>query len=81
MTTCSETLIELQKVTSATVTFVHCRLKVGMVRTNAGGDNKLQFGCLGDPLGGHIGGPKRLRDDDFGIGQLAIKDRVRAIFI
>ena len=38
----------------------HRRLKVGVIRTNAGGDHKLQFGRLGEPLGGHIGGPERL---------------------
>ena len=78
MTTCSETLIELQKVTSATVSlWFDRRLKVGVVRTDTGGDDQLEFGRLGDPLGGHIGGPERLRDDDFGVRQLAIEDRIR----
>jgi hypothetical protein len=44
-------------------------------------DNELQFRRLGEPLRGHIGGPERLRDNDFGVGQLAIEDRIRTVLI
>src|SRR3546814_20359094 len=45
------------------------RLKVDMVRADAGGQRALELRGLGAPLGGQIGRPKRLRDSYLGIGQ------------
>ena len=41
----------------------------------------LRFGRLRDPLGGQVGGPERLRDDDVGVGQLALEDGVGAVLV
>ena len=57
------------------------RLQVDVVGADAGGDRQLQLRRLGDPLGRQVGGPERLRDDDLGVGQLALEDRVRAVLV
>ena len=46
-------------------------LEVGMVQPDLSGNRELQPGRLGDALGGELGGPERLRDDDVGIQKLA----------
>ena len=42
---------------------------------------ELQLRRLGDPLGGQVRGPERLRDDDVGVGQLALELRVRPVLV
>lgn len=49
-----------------------------MVRTDAGGDGKLELLGLGDALLGEIGGPEGLGDDDLGVGKLLLEDGVGA---
>ena len=44
-----------------------------MVGPDAGSDRQLELRRLGDPFGGQIGRPERLRDDDIRIGQFAIE--------
>ena len=52
MTTCSDTLMLLQYVTSATVIFsVDGRLQIDMVGAYAGRDYQLELLRLADPLG------------------------------
>ena len=60
---------------------LHRRLQVDVVGADAGGDRQLQVRRLGDPLGGQVGRPERLRDDDVGVGQLALEDRVGAVLV
>ena len=43
-------------------------LQVGVVRANAGRHNHLELFRLREALGGHVGRPERLRDDDFRVG-------------
>ena len=57
------------------------RLEVDVVRADPGGDRELQLRRLGDPLGGQVRGPERLRDDDVGVGQLALEDRVGPVLV
>ena len=57
------------------------RLQVDVVGADAGGERQLQLRRLGDPLGGQVGGPERLGDDDLGLGQLALEDRVRPVLV
>ena len=57
------------------------RLQVDVVGADPGGQRQLQVRRLGDPLGGQVGGPERLRDDDVGLGQLALEDRVRPVLV
>ena len=47
-----------------------------MVRADAGGDRQLELRRLGDPLGGQVGRPEGLRDDDVGIGEFALENRI-----
>ena len=54
---------------------IHRRLQVDMVGANAGRDRKLELRRLGDALGRHIGRPERLRNDDLGVGKLALEAR------
>ncbi len=58
---------------------LHRRLQIGMIGADAGRYDHLQLGRLGDPLGSHVGGPERLRDDDFGVVQFAVKYAVGAV--
>src|SRR3546814_2440919 len=55
------------------------RLKVDMVGADAGGQRELELRGIGDPLGGQIGRPKRLRDYYLGIGKFALKYRIRTV--
>ena len=52
-------------------------LEIDVVGADAGGDRELELRRLGDPLGGQVGGPERLGDDDVGVGQLAFEDASR----
>jgi len=56
-------------------------LKIDVIRTNAGRNGKLELLGLFDPFRRQVGGPERLRDDDFGVGKFAFEDRVRALLI
>ena len=56
-------------------------LEIGVVRTDSGRDDQLQVGGLGEPLRRQIRGPERLRDDDVGVGQVAIELGVRALLV
>src|SRR3546814_17717545 len=55
------------------------RLKVDMVGADAGGQRELELRGIGDPLGGQIDRPKRLRDYYLGIGKFALKYRIRTV--
>ena len=57
------------------------RVQVDVVRADAGGDGQLEIGGLGDALGGQVGRPERLGDDDVGVGQLLLEDRVGALLV
>ena len=56
-------------------------LEVDVVGADPGGDRELQLRRLGDALGGQVGGPERLRDDDLGVGQLALEHRVGPVLV
>src|SRR5262249_48424555 len=58
---------------------VHGCLKIGMVGTDAGGDDQLELLSFVDALLGHVGWPEGLRDDDLSVGQLFVEYRVLAI--
>ena len=60
---------------------LHRRLQVDVVGADAGGDRQLQVRGAGDPLGGEVGRPERLRDDDVGVGELALEDRAGAVLV
>ena len=82
ITTCSATLIEFEYVTSATVIpFSIARLEVDVVGPDPGGHGQLQVRRLGDPLGGQVRGPERLRDDDLRVRKLALEGRVRPVLV
>jgi hypothetical protein len=57
------------------------RVEVDVVGADAGSDRELQVRRLGDPLSGQIGRPEGLGDDDVGVGQLALENRVRAVLV
>src|SRR5436190_19235052 len=40
-----------------------------------------QLRRLGDALGRQVGGPERLGDDDLGVPELSLEDRVRTVFV
>ena len=46
-----------------------------------GGDGELQLRRLGDPLRREVRGPERLRDDDVGVGELALELGVRPVLV
>src|SRR5216684_185145 len=52
-----------------------------MIRANTGGNRELQLASLGDTLGRQVGGPERLRDDDFGVDQFFFKHAVRTVLV
>ena len=56
-------------------------VEINMVRTDPGGEGKLEILRFGDSLGGQIRRPKWLGDHDIGVGQLPLKLRVRAFFV
>ena len=56
-------------------------LQVDVVRADAGRDRQLQVRRLGDALGGQVRRPERLRDDDVGVGQLALEVRVGTVLV
>ena len=56
-------------------------LKIDVIRTDTGGNGKLELLGLCDPFRRQVGWPERLRDDDFGVGKFAFEDRVRALLI
>ena len=60
---------------------VYRGLQVDVVGTNACGQREFQLLGLGDPLRRQIGRPKRLRDDDFSIGELALQHGIRAVLV
>ncbi len=81
-TTCSDTLMLLLKVTSATV----MPLSIAAWRLTwsepiAGRDGELQVRSLGHALGGEVGGPERLGDDDLGVEQLALEGGVGTVLV
>ena len=56
-------------------------VEIDVVRTDPGGQGQLEVLRFGDPLGGQICRPKRLGDNDIGVGQLALELRVRAFLV
>ena len=52
-----------------------------MVGADAGRDGELEVRRLGDPLRGQVRGPERLRDDDLGVGQLALERGVGPVLV
>src|SRR5712664_1328391 len=52
-----------------------------MIRANTGGNRELQLASLGHTLGCQVGGPERLRDDDFGVDQFFLKHAVRTVLV
>ncbi len=60
---------------------IHRRLQIGMVRPDAGGHDHLQLGRFGDALGGHVGRPERLGNDDFGVMQLLVELGIGAVLV
>ena len=60
---------------------LHRGLEVGMVRADPGGHDHLEVPRPADPLGGHVSGPERLRDDDVGVDELAVERRIRAVLV
>ena len=56
-------------------------VEIDVVGADPGGDRELQVRRLGDPLRGQVRGPERLRDDDLGVGQLAVELRVGAVLV
>ena len=52
-----------------------------MVGPDPGGHGELEVRCLGDPLRGQVRGPERLRDDDLGVGELALEGGVRPVLV
>jgi hypothetical protein len=52
-----------------------------VVGADPGGDGELQLGRLGDPFASDVGRPERLRDNDFGVGQLPFEDGVRPVLV
>jgi len=55
------------------------RVEVNMVRPNAGSDSKLEFLGLGQALSGQVAGVEGGGDDDLGVDELLVKDRVLAL--
>ena len=55
-------------------------LQIGVVGADAGGDDHLQLLGLREALRRHVGGPERLGDHDFGIGQLPVENAVGTVF-
>jgi hypothetical protein len=53
-----------------------CGLKINVIRADASGNRQLELMRLRDPFRLQVSRSERLRDDDFGVGQLAFKDRV-----
>jgi len=43
------------------------------------GDDELELLRLVETLLGHVSGPERLRDHDFGVGQFLVEHRVLAV--
>ena len=56
-------------------------LQIGMVRADAGGDDQLQLGRLGDAFRRHVGRPEGLRNDDLGVGQFLVELSVGAVLV
>ena len=56
-------------------------LKIDMIRSNAGRDGKFQFGCFGDSLCRQVSWPKRLRNNNFCVRQLALEDRIDTVLV
>ena len=52
-----------------------------MVGADAGGDRELELRRSGDPVGGEIGRPEGLRDDDVEIGQLALEYGIGPVLV
>ena len=60
---------------------VHRRLQVDVVGADPGGDRELQVRGLGDPLGGQVRGPERLRDHHVRLRQPLLELGVRAVLV
>ena len=56
-------------------------VEIDVVRADAGGQRQLEILRFGDPLGGQVRRPKRLGNNDIGVGQLPFELRVRAVLV
>ena len=57
------------------------RLQINVIRADPRRHSQLQLGRLRDPLGGQIRRPKRLRDHDLRIAQLALEHRLSPVLV
>ena len=55
--------------------------QVDVVGADARGDGELELRRLGDSLSREVRGPERLRDDDVGVGELALELGVRPFLV
>jgi hypothetical protein len=56
-------------------------LQIDVIRADSRSDGEFQLRRFSDPLGGQVGGPEGLRDDDVGIGQFAFETRTFSFLI
>ena len=56
-------------------------LQVDMIGADAGRERQFELLGLGDPLLRQIGRPEGLRDDDLGVGELALQHGIRAVLV
>jgi hypothetical protein len=56
-------------------------LKIDVVRANTRCDGQFKLWSLGDSLGGQVGRPEGLRDDNLGVRQFLVESRSRAVFV
>merc|ERR1712167_210077 len=57
------------------------RLKIHVIRADAGGEAHLEVLGLGDALRGHVCGPEGLRDHNIGVDEFSLKHGVLAILV
>ena len=57
------------------------RFEIDVIGADAGGERQLQLLRLRDPLLGQVGGPERLRDHHFGVRQMLLEHRLRAVLV
>ena len=56
-------------------------IQIDVIRTDSGGERQLELGRPLDPVRCQVGGPERLRDDDFRIGKVLVEYRVLAVLV
>src|SRR5207302_9640714 len=56
-------------------------LPTDVVHADSRRDRQLELRRLRDPFGREVGGPERLRDDDLGVRELLLEDRVRTVLV